>query len=500
MQATLAYGHRSSVTTSLDEAALDFAANLARAPVSFKGRATNPYLLRQMLFALHRVVIGDFRWMDEAEWAWVLDPVITVHPDQLFFEAFSTDESCYARLSCPLHAFEAEGPVSYGTTNIDFTFGLRSALEGMRTSQRTMFGVGAEGFAVETAGDGSQTHFERKVDIPEGWLRGFLQVQSALTMHPFMFEVRPTDLLAIIAFFEDNKPPGPPHGLRYELKPDEPIRVVLEPWEKEFILRDTHYKGYERTVRVWGRRRLQLLQHVLPYAHKVTIAVLGRGLPHFYFCTCGEHQFLLGLSGWTANDWSKGSSFELLAPQDRPEPQVVERIHARLSEDLFGVRTQLAAEDDIPRAQVEHALFELCRAGRVMFDPTTGFYRLRELFAEPLDTEALFPTASRLRKAQELLDAEAVELEHIAAPETPENWRRETKATGTVEDAGQYSITVAVDTEGRLRFGTCECPFFQANIMSRGPCEHILAGRLALDRHLKQTEQPDTIVGEELEN
>ena len=33
---------------------------------------------------------------------WVLDPVITIHPDSLFFECFSLDESSYGKLSCNL--------------------------------------------------------------------------------------------------------------------------------------------------------------------------------------------------------------------------------------------------------------------------------------------------------------------------------------------------------------------------------------------------------------
>src|SRR6478752_2400118 len=50
--------------------------------------------------------------------AWiVLDPVITVHPDELFFECFSKDESSYGRLSCDHDVFEQMGEMAYGTTN-----------------------------------------------------------------------------------------------------------------------------------------------------------------------------------------------------------------------------------------------------------------------------------------------------------------------------------------------------------------------------------------------
>ena len=42
----------------------------------------------------------QYVWKNERDIAWVLDPVITVHPDEIFFECFSQDESSYGRLGC----------------------------------------------------------------------------------------------------------------------------------------------------------------------------------------------------------------------------------------------------------------------------------------------------------------------------------------------------------------------------------------------------------------
>src|SRR3982750_4536009 len=114
MELALAYDRRTSLANSLTTSALDFATNLHRPPVAFRGRVKEPVLLRQLLHALHRVILGDFRWVSAEEWQLTLDPVITVHPDQLFFEAFSNDESVYGRLSAPLDAFEAEQDPTFG--------------------------------------------------------------------------------------------------------------------------------------------------------------------------------------------------------------------------------------------------------------------------------------------------------------------------------------------------------------------------------------------------
>src|ERR687886_437310 len=51
----------------------------------------------------------------------LLDPVVTVHPDQVFFEVFSKDEAAYAKLGFDLNAFDLAYQPVCGTTNIDFS-------------------------------------------------------------------------------------------------------------------------------------------------------------------------------------------------------------------------------------------------------------------------------------------------------------------------------------------------------------------------------------------
>src|ERR1051326_1526046 len=165
MEVALAYDHRTSLVTTAQGSAFDLAANLRCSPVAFRGRVKEPLLFRQLMIALHHCIVSDLRSVDEDTWRWMLDPVITVHHDQIFFEAFSNDQSSYARLSAPLSVFEAEGEINYGTTNIDFTWELRDAMQKLRSSRRTDFRVGASGFGVTTdVGAVTKSHFERKAD------------------------------------------------------------------------------------------------------------------------------------------------------------------------------------------------------------------------------------------------------------------------------------------------------------------------------------------------
>jgi hypothetical protein len=63
--------------------------------------------------------------------AWVvLDPVITVHPDELFFECFSQDESSYGKVGCNYNVFNKVNEFKCGTTNVDYSSDLyRQALK-----------------------------------------------------------------------------------------------------------------------------------------------------------------------------------------------------------------------------------------------------------------------------------------------------------------------------------------------------------------------------------
>lgn len=476
MDVTLAYDQPTAVVRQPEAMTLALAANQQRGGVSFTGRARDPLRLRQLLLAQHACVANDLRagdkgWLTEGDWRQTLDPIVTVQPDQLCLESFSGDGACYARLTASMTAFEVEGQPQFGTTNVDFTWDLRSQLHELRGAHATTFTIG---------GDAPPTldHYARTVTVKNEWLKAFLQVQGALTMRAFSFDIRPVDLLSIITYLDDHHTRRSPQGLRYEFTPGHEIQVTLEPWEAHFALRGTHYTGYERVVRLWGRKRLALLRGVLPYSDRVTVSVLGRGLPHLYTCHCGPYQFMLALSGWTANDWAMGSGFDLLAAFSGATADLTGKVVDFLASHPTATLDEIATQTGVSSDDADRALFQLCRAGRVLYDPISRHYRARELFAEPLDLAALFIADPRLEAAQQLLEAGAVQLRF--ARNAPGR-RVATRVVADVHDDIDYHVTALVDENGRMPFGECQCAFFRLNTMTKGPCAHILATRLAFD-------------------
>ena len=116
------YASPSVFESDRDRALLGISANQRR-PVRFHGRVTrNVPLLRFTLRALGEAIWSNDTWLSQGELMnWILDPVITVHPDRVFFEAFSQDQSVYAMVIVNPEMFATEGNVVTGTTNVDFT-------------------------------------------------------------------------------------------------------------------------------------------------------------------------------------------------------------------------------------------------------------------------------------------------------------------------------------------------------------------------------------------
>ena len=119
----------------------------------------------------------------------ILDPVITVHPDQVLFEVFSKDEGAYAKLGVDRDAFEHIDQPAFGTTNVNFSQSLYLGLQQMRSYRETRLSIGQEGVKFATAKVGEV--LEKQIRVPDTWLRGFLQVQSSAALPRNRFDLAP---------------------------------------------------------------------------------------------------------------------------------------------------------------------------------------------------------------------------------------------------------------------------------------------------------------------
>ncbi|MFW6357693.1 MAG: SWIM zinc finger family protein [Chroococcales cyanobacterium] len=409
----------------------------------------------------------------------IFDPVITVHPDEVFFECFSQDESSYGRLGVSYEVFQNINEFACGTTNIDYSAALYDEFQKIRTYKTTQFTIDPSGFEVQTTQE--ESFKEVKIDLPESWVRGFLQVSSAMSLPMTSFDLHPMDIHNLCFLLRRHKEKKGPRSIRYCLKPGQPIRIILDPWNYEIVCPRSPYTGtQEQEIRVWGRRRIHILERLIPITNKFTVHLLGTGMPSFYIADLGDMSFTLGLSGWTSNDWSQSGNFDLLAPRADVDEWTQKQIFDALRENWFETPDSLAQRLNLSHTAVLGALGAYTQAGRAIYDLNKQVYRVRELSRDPLPMERLRFANEREENATRFLETNAVAVTNVTI---------DTAASlllqGEVRDANEtYSPSLTVDTDERIIQANCTCNWHQQNKLYKGPCEHILALRM---QHARQS-------------
>ena len=542
------YKGSSTVTGSADQTRMSFSPDTLRAPTFFRGRLRQGIAFREAVSALHDVVMSDLRfkpkdrtaykaWLERQQlidWAevgrqrggvveeirgiegemsaiherqrerwnqfwrsqnryfdylrerdyssWMaFDPVITVHPDEVFFECFSLDESSYGRLGASYEVFEDIQEFACGTTNIDYSENLYQEFQKIRSYKGTWFEVDPSGFSVKTGED--EAHKEVKIDLPDSWVRGFLQVNSAMSLPMASFTLDPMDVHNFCFVLRRHKELQGPRSMRYILKPGEPVRVVFEPWEIEVVCKRSIYTGEQaEEIRCWGRRRLLVLERLISVAKSFTVHLLGKGMPSFYVADLGDMSFTLGLSGWTRNDWAAAGNFDLMAPRARVDEWTARRVFEALKEGWRDTPESLATRLGMERATVLGALGAYTQAGRAIYDLNKKVYRARELSREPLPLDAL-----RYSNPREAAAAKYVEEGQVRVTRADAGPNRALTLGGTVaERSKSYTPILTMDGDERIVSASCGCYWHSQNELRQGPCEHLLALRLAHERQRRK--------------
>jgi len=507
-----AYAAAGGLVVSETTAELRLPGNLRRDPVELRGSLKEPLRFREAVLAMHGVVASDYRYKpkdrtayaaymrlkrdsaNQSMWqaqqayfswlsrndpmAWLmLDPVISVQPDKVLLEVFSKDEGVYANLAIDREAFELEGEPVCGVTNIDFSDALLQGVNQIRSYRETSLNIGQD--IVELDTEDKAAVIEKKIKAPDSWLRGFLQVQSAATLPSDSFTLRPIDLYNVLRHLRlhaDKK--GKRRALRVELTPGEFPIIVLEPWETVVQTEAEKFTGKQaKVIRIWGRRRLMLLRRMLPMAESVEVHTLGAGLPSFWVLRMGDMTMTLGLTGFTASNWSKAVSFDLLLPRKTQTSAPMEKIVKHLKKCWFDTSEGIGKAVKLKGEALLEALQLGCQQGALMYDLANQVYRLRPLTDTPLDLERLEYRNARERQAYDYLTRKnAVKI-------VSENriFDVGVELTGKVEiaeDKREYRPQMLIADEGHVSRAECTCTQFRQQGLKDGPCACLVALRL----------------------
>ena len=500
-----------SVLLSLDD---------SRGTVGVRGKVREPALFRDALMTASAILESDLRYKgrdrtaylaylmkkgkkataaiweaqkqfldkslsDDTSKSGILDPVLTVHPDEVSLEVFSRDESAYARLAFSNDLF-ADREAAHGTTFVDLSRGLIDQVDRLRPYTAVSLDAG---IAVPSRGDASAPD-ARALDIPYTWLRGFLQVQSAATLPAVSCHLSPIDLYNALYILRTRKAKKPPRGLRFELIPGQQPRIIIEPWEIVIECHGPVFQGAPRVVRTFGRQRLLTLSRILPHVRGVRVQLRGPGLPVFWVFDLGRATLTTALTGWTESSWASAASFDALMPQS-PEENAAESALAGQLKGLLNERgpmalPAIAAASQVKPEAARSALQLECLRGRVLYDVARDVYRPRELFASAIDEQRIRYGSPREAKAHRLLGAsKGAGTGEVKLTKIHEIAGEGIEIHGEVIDKEahrDFPPRFTMDLEGRVTDAWCTCPTFRRTGMREGPCEHMIALRIAYAR------------------
>lgn len=413
------------------------------------GRAPNPYFFtgflgapRQTAQALLVVAeVARTRYYEPpnmvAARIGAADPVVTSNLDRLRFESFSACAGVYARLDLEPGVLDGK-PREWGTTNVDFNPPMRAALARVHDDEAMLMHVGHDEVKVTTLGGGA---VEKKVPLPERWLKGFAEVQVASA-----YMVLRQELPAVEARrFLQSLPRTKSRSVAWATPAGNGLRLSA--------------RASDAAVCLAGPERLRLLEKLLPFAK--TLRAYGpppgdprNAEPSVWELELDSARVVFGLSPELFRGFSGegGVLSDLATADEEVVDTVAETLHGEPEIDT----AEVARIAGLERHAVQTALGALGAAGRVGYDLAHGAYFHREL---PYDRAVLEKMHPRLLGARELVDQGAVRLAGDSA---------------TVS-SGDAEYVVSFDNGG-VR---CTCAWFARHRGERGPCKHVLAAEYA---------------------
>lgn len=463
----------------------------------------------------------DFYQSQDKFWSWlyaqdyqawvVLDPVISVQEDGVIFEAFSMDESTYGRVTLPKEELILNEEMQRGTTNIDFSKSLAEEFDRVRSYRPLELNVGYKEANFST---NISSTIEKKIDLPESWINGFLEVQSASSMNKTSVHFSPSTISDLISVIERKKDNVSPKSIKFILEPEKKPIIDVEPWGIKIREYQHVFKGNQaKEIRIWGRKRLKILKELLPQATEFRVDLLGTGLPSFWCIRTNNINLDLGLSGWSANDWSSQAKFSLLSNVHHVSEADIQKVSNALFQSRGLVVKDIADKTKLDSLNVTHALTKLCSRGQVMYDFHKDIYRWRELF--PLDMVSkekiepkIFKDALKIIQSgqlkitnklnelfgkkyiaeftkesaqfkQEKVDKDKSNVISIGAVKAEEHVNTATDFlqnwAGQSENTKKHTLEITMDSNNDVHSMNCSCIEYQKTHLKKGPCVHIIA-------------------------
>ncbi|HEV3122487.1 MAG TPA: hypothetical protein VGY53_11320 [Isosphaeraceae bacterium] len=205
--------------------------------------------------------------------------------------------------------------------------------------------------------------------------------------------------------------------------------------------------------------------------------MLGTGLPSFWSIRTGEMRLLLGLSGWTANDWTGASALDQLAPPAEPDADLLLKLGAAFRDHPTLTLDQVLARARTSAPLAAAGLNRLAQMGQVIHDLHAGVYRWRQIMPVAVSLDLIGPDDPETEAARAIVLERRVKVSR--------NDKRPDGLQVLEGRAGERPVALLLDADGRMLRGKCTCSHHFKSVLRRGPCRHLQALRTATSRGTK---------------
>ncbi len=415
----------------------------------------------------------------------VMEPWLSVHSDEVFFETFSYSQKLYCRLSVDVDLLENIKNQKYGTTMFSYSTNFSEAIEKIRDYKQTHISVGLN------KEDPVSAHIDLGTIPPErDYIRGLLQMNTAMNLSFIQIDLQPIDLHNLSYLLTKRKKLTEASAIRYELIPGEKVKIILEPENKILECSLSVYDGAKSlNIRHVLREEIKLLSRLVPQIEKLSVFLYDSVSPVFYLARMGEINLTLGLSAWIAGDWTRKGAIDLLRPNSNAAVDDFSRVRIlkEVSENRITTAESISQKLKMPHDVVLSALQSFAQEGLVFYDFNKNKYRYRKLFDLDIDASQYRFADEIEAKARYFISQNSVQIDNL------DNLNNQLHIAGTVRDkAIEYQPEIVIDQNNRMISASCFCHYYASHKLNLGPCEHMLAIRLkSQDRQSEPTARPE---------
>ena len=409
-------------------------------PCFFYGNIKDAYLASRCMSVLANTVSSHFAIAPGAL-AKLRDPIVSVGNDELLFEAFSSCNSVYARVDILKNGLDGEF-IHSGCTNIDFNDETIRAFNAVSPSEKLLIGVGAK--EVQFITKKAETT-EKKVALPNRWIKGLGNVQVYLSEMELAFELKKIEAIQLFKTV-----PKTPIKADYYLCKTGPL-FSFSPIQKP------------NSIKVGGIHRLNLLQNLIQSVNRLFIYKSDAEQSFAMVLDFGTIQMTYLFSNGVYRGFSgEGKQLEYLI-ENIPTELILGMNSIFKTNEVFNP-TMISIENDIQLNTMQGMQATLSSVGLLGFNLYNNQYFYRRL---PFKMERLLGFNPRLKNAKAILEKGEIDILE----------ERDTYVKAKVKgSADVYHTVIKNNTDYQ-----CTCNWYTNHKNERGVCKHILALKMKED-------------------